>query len=130
MRLFSPLFCGVLCLIMTPLPSGFAWDGQYQVVQQDPIEKFPKWTGILSSVQSELAQKADIKAPMTGGWDEFISKTKSADRMEMIKKTNEIFNSMRYVPDQKNWGVPDLWNTPVQFTQSPEYVISGRIGRE
>ena len=107
--------------------ASLAWDGEYQVVQQDPIAKFPKWTGILSSVQTELGQKADIQAPFTGGWDEFIAKTKSDDRLSMIKKTNEIFNGMRYVPDQKNWGVPDLWNTPVQFTQNPDYVISGRV---
>ncbi|NBY66155.1 MAG: hypothetical protein EBQ51_03660, partial [Verrucomicrobia bacterium] len=81
-----------------------AWDGQYQVVQQDPIAKFPKWTGILASVAEELQKNADINAPYAGGWNEFIQKTQSADKMEMIKKVNETFNSMRYVPDQKNWG--------------------------
>ena len=104
-----------------------AWDGQYQVVQQQPIQKFPKWTGILASVQEELAKKADINAPFAGGWDEFVQKTQSGDKLEMIKKVNEIFNSMRYVPDQKNWGVPDLWNTPVQFTQPPDYLVPGRV---
>jgi predicted transglutaminase-like cysteine proteinase len=78
-------------------------------------------------VESELGKKADIQAPYAGGWADFIAKTQSPDRLAMIKKTNETFNSMRYVPDQKNWGVPDLWNTPVQFTQSPDYVISGRV---
>ncbi len=68
--------------------ASWSWDGAYQVVQQDPIAKFPKWTGILASVQTELGQKADIQAPFTGGWDEFIAKTKSADRLSMIKKTN------------------------------------------
>jgi len=104
-----------------------SWDGEYQVIQQDPIDKFPKWTGILASVADELQKKADINAPYAGGWDEFVQKTQSADKMEMIKKVNEIFNSMRYVPDQKNWGVPDLWNTPVQFTQPPDYVVPGRV---
>ena len=104
-----------------------AWDGQYQVVQQDPIEKFPKWTGILASVQAELEKQADVQAPYAGGWAEFVQKTQSEDRMAMIKKTNETFNSMHYVPDQKNWGVPDLWNTPVQFTQGPDYLVPGRV---
>jgi predicted transglutaminase-like cysteine proteinase len=74
-----------------------------------------------------LAKKADINAPYAGGWEEFVQKNQSADKLEMIKKVNETFNSMRYVPDQKNWGVPDLWNTPVQFTQSPDYVVPGRV---
>lgn len=107
--------------------SGWAWDGQYQVVQQQPIQKFPKWTGILASVQQELAKKADINAPFAGGWDQFVQKNRSGDKMEMIKKVNETFNSMRYVTDQKNWGVPDLWNTPVQFTQNPDYMVPGRV---
>jgi len=125
---YSYLLMGISLLGASFFPSAsWSWDGEYQVVQQDPIAKFPKWTGILSSVQTELGQKADIQAPFTGGWDEFIAKTKSDDRLSMIKKTNEIFNGMRYVPDQKNWGVPDLWNTPVQFTQNPDYVISGRV---
>jgi len=114
---------GIYCTAGT----SWAWDGQYQVVQQDPIEKFPKWTGILGSVQAELDKQADIQAPFAGGWAEFIEKTKSDDRLAMIKKTNETFNSMRYVPDQKNWGVPDLWNTPVQFTQPPDYIVPGRV---
>ncbi|NDE84564.1 MAG: hypothetical protein EB056_00790 [Verrucomicrobia bacterium] len=105
----------------------WSWDGEYQVVQQDPIDKFPKWTGILASVAEELQKKADINAPYAGGWEEFVQKNQAADRMEMIKKVNETFNSMRYVPDQKNWGVPDLWNTPVQFTQGPDYLVPGRI---
>lgn len=116
----------ILIIVFISFPA-WAWDGEYQVVQQDPIGKFPKWTGILSSVETELAKKADIQAPFAGGWDDFISKTKSPDRLAMIKKTNETFNSMRYVPDQKNWGVPDLWNTPVQFTQNTDYIISGRV---
>ncbi|MFM8654043.1 MAG: hypothetical protein ACKODZ_04825, partial [Verrucomicrobiota bacterium] len=70
-----------LALTGSPL---FAWDGQYQVVQQQPIQKFPKWTGILASVQEELAKKADINAPFNGGWDEFVQKTQSADKLEMI----------------------------------------------
>lgn len=104
-----------------------AWDTDYQVVLQQPIQKFPKWMGILASVQEELAKKADINAPFAGGWDEFIQKARSDDKLAMIKKVNEIFNSMRYVPDQKNWGVPDLWNTPVQFTQPPDYIVPGRV---
>jgi len=105
----------------------FGWDGEYQVVQQDPIGKFPKWTGILAGVGEELSKKADIQAPYAGGWADFVAKTQSTDRLAMIKKTNETFNSMRYVPDQKNWGVPDLWNTPVQFTQGADYIVSGRV---
>jgi len=119
-------FLSFLILVCISFPA-WAWDGEYQVVQQDPIGKFPKWTGILSSVEAELAKKADIQAPFAGGWDDFIAKTKNPDRLAMIKKTNETFNSMTYVPDQKNWGVPDLWNTPVQFTQNPDYIVSGRV---
>ena len=93
---YSYLFMGISLLGASFFPSAlWSWDGEYQVVQQDPIAKFPKWTGILSSVETELGQKADIQAPFTGGWDEFIAKTKSADRLSMIKKTNEIFNGRR-----------------------------------
>ena len=116
----------ILALMSLTLPLG-AWDGQYQVIQQQPIQKFPKWMGILTEVQEELAKKADINAPFNGGWDEFIQKNQSPDKLEMIKKVNETFNSMRYVTDQKNWGVPDLWNTPVQFTQPPDYIVPGRV---
>ncbi|NDC80974.1 MAG: hypothetical protein EB090_06900 [Verrucomicrobia bacterium] len=123
MRTISMILTAV-CLLPLPLR---AWDGQYSVEQKDPIEKFPKWTGILASVAEELQKKADINAPYAGGWEEFVQKNQSGDRMEMIKKVNETFNSMRYVPDQKNWGVPDLWNTPVQFTQPPDYVVPGRV---
>ena len=62
-----------LALVSLSLPIQ-AWDGQYQVVQQQPIQKFPKWTGILAEVQDELAKKADINAPYSGGWDEFVQK--------------------------------------------------------
>ena len=53
----------------------FGWDGEYQVVQQDPIGKFPKWTGILAAVGEELSKKADIQAPYAGGWADFVAKT-------------------------------------------------------
>ena len=127
MYLVTALGCLLVLLCTLSSPVAFAWDGSYQVVQQQPIGKFPKWMGILGSVQQELAKKADINAPFAGGWAEFVQKTQSADKLEMIKKVNETFNCMRYVTDQRNWGVPDLWNTPVQFTQPSDYIVPGRV---
>ena len=81
--LVTALGCLLVLLCTLCAPALYSWDGSYQVVQQQPIGKFPKWTGILGSVQEELAKKADINAPFAGGWSEFVQKTQSADKLEM-----------------------------------------------
>jgi hypothetical protein len=47
---------GLLLLSFCAVAPLLGWDGEYQVVQQDPIGKFPKWTGILAGVEEELSK--------------------------------------------------------------------------
>lgn len=77
------------------------------------LGKFPKWGDMLVRWKNGAPCSSDTCT--SKGWDGFLADLKTADRQTQLKEVNKAMNAHRYIIDQKNWGVPDYWETPFQF---------------
>lgn len=50
-----------------------------------------------------------------GRWEALIRDNKDVPEKEKLKRVNQFFNQVRFLPDQKHWGKKDYWATPIEF---------------
>lgn len=89
-----------------------------QEVRAANLAPFPKWTGVLSRFQSEIAEDetcASAERCDHERWRRFIASLEGRKPIDQIRAVNREFNRHRYVLDPVNYGVPDYWATPFQF---------------
>lgn len=67
---------------------------------------------LMEAVREEYGQGAENRLRL---WQELIHDNLHKTTAEKLRLVNDFFNSARFVDDQKLWGVPDYWATPVEF---------------
>jgi predicted transglutaminase-like cysteine proteinase len=94
----------------------------YQGIRSDVLDGLPKWQRVLSKLRNDQARYAvcdrdesrcDIRNFKE--WRRFIKRTKSLPKYEQIEEVNEYFNRWKYISDNRLWGMPDYWATPLEF---------------
>jgi predicted transglutaminase-like cysteine proteinase len=81
------------------------------------ISAFTKWTGMLTRFQKtgDACPPSRLISCPAHDWRAFIAGLRGQDRMAQITAVNARVNAAYYVGDQRNWGVPDYWATPLEF---------------
>jgi len=90
--------------------------------RNDSIRPFVKWVTML---ERKLEQQPDLDSRGCGFglyescgpyyWRQFLQEQNGKPRLDQIDAVNTYVNKFTYVLDQVNWGVPDFWETPLEF---------------
>lgn len=72
-------------------------------IKSEQLASFTKWTGMLARLN------ADARA---GSALDFVP---AGDDLAALNAVNSMVNTVRYVPDEENWGAADHWATPGEF---------------
>lgn len=67
---------------------------------------------VLSYVDREYGSAAKQRVV---DWQSFIRSNRYSSDSTKLRKVNDFFNRLKFVDDDKNWGTPDYWATPVEF---------------
>jgi len=112
-------------LVLGPAVSVAAGDGLFHSIEvvNDDMRVFTRWTGVLQRMEAEraaahsggLCRTADYDACGADRWAALIEPLRDLEPLEQIRRVNAILNRIQYVQDDRNWGVPDYWETPGQF---------------
>lgn len=77
------------------------------------LKPFTKWTGMFDRFERDL-QRTSSKSELQN-WVGKLSQFKGQSLKKMADGVNRMMNEVKYVPDSKNWGQSDYWETPVEF---------------
>lgn len=68
----------------------------------------PRWQQVTARYQRQSSQGG-------GSWSRLVTRLKAMDASHLLEKANALVNRARYVPDPRNWKVPDYWATPQEL---------------
>jgi predicted transglutaminase-like cysteine proteinase len=67
---------------------------------------------LLTKIAKEHGQLAKVRVT---AWQHLIAQNQTKDVLTKLKLVNDFFNQLAYHPDQAYIGVPDYWQTPLEF---------------
>jgi predicted transglutaminase-like cysteine proteinase len=86
------------------------------------LNPFIRWTSMLVRAAEEAARLESAECRFAGTaacsyqeWLRFLDTLRGLSKWEQLVAVNGYINARAYVPDEKNWGVPDHWATPGEF---------------
>lgn len=72
--------------------------------------------GVLDKVKSKYGSRARDRVE---NWHDLMVKNANATKVvkesKKLKTSNDFFNRIRWVSDQKHWGMQDYWATPIEM---------------
>lgn len=91
-------------------------------VRSGDLSQFTKWTSALSRSHREAANATardcgsqQAVACRYQDWQRFLDGLHDQTKWEQLQAVNSYMNARDYVPDDRNWGVEDYWQTPGEF---------------
>ncbi len=90
-------------------------------VRSENLKPFPKWTGTLEryfderSLDEGQCVGSEFNRCYYQEWAAFLAPLGRLETMARIDAVNRYMNQAPYIPDLKNWGVKDYWETLGQF---------------
>ena len=80
-------------------------------IAADPAQaQFP--TALYNRSQKTYGEEASLRIQ---AWQALIKKNQSRSEWHQLHATNNFVNRLNFVDDQKHWGKPDYWATPIEF---------------
>lgn len=90
-------------------------------IRGSAIGNFPKWTGMLARMRStpepfdDLCESPSARRCHLKEWNAFLRSLEGASPRQQLDEVNAFMNQFPYITDIVNWGVPDYWETPLEF---------------
>lgn len=90
-------------------------------IRSDNLRPFPKWTGTLEryfnqlTLQSRPCGSVRFNPCALWQWKAKVDSLRGKPILTQLKEINHYLNTVPYVLDPVNWGVPDYWATPNEF---------------
>lgn len=75
-------------------------------------------TGVLLSpeeIQGVGARYGEDAMKRVTAWQRLIKSSGGAEEREKLVLVNNFFNQIRYISDDRHWGQPDYWATPLEM---------------
>jgi predicted transglutaminase-like cysteine proteinase len=79
------------------------------------LKPFTKWTSMFSRFERDLKRPGSEK--IITAWQENLRDFQGLPLKEMARRVNDLANSKPYISDNRNWGMSDYWETPIEFLQ-------------
>lgn len=67
---------------------------------------------LMNQVNADFGQEAHERM---GEWQALYQESLSLPEMEKLEQVNVFFNQLRFLSDQKHWGLEDYWASPVEM---------------
>lgn len=77
------------------------------------LEPFTKWTGMFKRFETAMSQPHG--RDVIGKWQKDLRSYQGLPLEKMAERVNSYVNKQPYILDNRNWGVSDYWETPVEF---------------
>jgi predicted transglutaminase-like cysteine proteinase len=126
---FKAALVAMLLLVPGPVMAGPLFDGS---PPSSDFQLFPLWKKVLEdmatpqlsgglqpiafSPSDTVRPCADERHCIPQGWTEFLTGLKALSPFSQLDAVNRWANARPYVEDITNWGLPDYWETPGEFT--------------
>lgn len=97
--------------VTTPPASYPALFQSREIALGSPLHFLPK----VQSLVGALAEAYAGGDGAVGRWNALVNGLSGAGPMTQIEEINRFVNEVRYIDDQRHWGVDDRWATPAEF---------------
>lgn len=90
-------------------------------VRSADLAPFPKWTGTLEryfshkKLAKEPCGSSKFNPCKLNEWKAKIESLRDKPRAKQVEEINRYINTIDYIVDPVNWGMPDHWATPNEF---------------
>ena len=124
-RLVSATVAALLvigAILLSALPAFAGTNGLLNSNQtgSSDITAFTKWTSVLPRYEQQRAAANDQcigTGCLNQKWEKLLTELADKPVNEQISGVNNFFNAMKYISDQKNYGVNDYWNSPYELME-------------
>lgn len=82
-------------------------------VRSSDISSFTKWTTVMARFERQV--KSSSGDMHMRAWKEKLQTLSGATAREKVAAVNSYINQVKYIEDNKNYGVSDYWATPLEF---------------
>lgn len=90
-------------------------------VRHENVAVFAQWLGMIARMGRTPEPFADACEARPPGpchlkeWNAFLADLRGRPRGEQLRDVNAFMNGFPYIEDIVNWGMPDYWETPLEF---------------
>lgn len=120
LKKFLAVLSAISLLVVVPLQAYASYNLFQSVneVESSDLSPFSKWTGVLERYKSQEKEPAVCEGKcQEQAWQKLLGDLDGKDEMSQMKEVNRFFNKVRYIEDEKNFGMKDHWQTPREFMQ-------------
>lgn len=82
-------------------------------IKSTDLSAFKKWISMFNRFESQLSDNSSENKVKE--LQDALKEFQNLESVTMIRKVNDLFNSVNYINDKDNWGRSDYWATPIEF---------------